>query len=524
MDGRVEESLPGAGGAGTMTAAAAWRNLAQLANCPMGDATGARIAAGLSSAGTATQSSLAVRNVLHEIMVDTRSDPDAGAVLTGLSELVLSLDVSILAAVIRAENDLDRHLDFVCAAGERLPVDAMVRFATAVASAFGREYPVPLQTLVERLAVRARTLPSPADREADALLRQQLVALFRSWSSRQGTHPRRETQASSRTRRRKSGRASAEADRILEMAVECNATGAGVWTALNEVVEEGGTGTVIDRIKMAPEDSATAAAVMKRIGTPQELRRLLKREPFDGAAVDALLRGLGLSAAKVMLEELVESTERLTRRYLMDRLARFGPEIRPLIEGRLRDQRWFVQRNMIALMRSAKCLADSPTVHRFVSHKDARVRRESVLWALENPATKDEILARALGDADPSVLRPSLQAARGGLPAVAVPVLARRLLDADFPPEFRVLSINLLGRSGSVLALEALLHFAQNGKTLFGKPRIAAKSPEMLAALAAIARSWPTERRAAALLAQARKTRDDDIADALRGTGIEVAA
>jgi hypothetical protein len=46
----------------------------------------------------------------------------------------------------------------------------------------------------------------------------------------------------------------------------------------------------------------------------------------------------------------------------------------------------------------------------------------------------------------------------------------------------------------------------------------------MLAALAAIARSWPTERRAAALLAQARKTRDDDIADALRGTGIEVAA
>jgi hypothetical protein len=46
----------------------------------------------------------------------------------------------------------------------------------------------------------------------------------------------------------------------------------------------------------------------------------------------------------------------------------------------------------------------------------------------------------------------------------------------------------------------------------------------MLAAMAAIARSWPNERRAGALLAQARKMRDADIADALRGTGIEVAA
>jgi hypothetical protein len=307
------------------------------------------------------------------------------------------------------------------------------------------------------------------------------------------------------------------------MAIECGASGSGVWTALHEVVEDGGTGSVIDRIKMAPEDSATAAAVMKRIGTPQELRRLLRTDPFDGAAVDALLRGLGISAAKVMLEELVESTQRLTRRYLMERLARFGPEIRPLVEGRLKDQRWFVQRNMIALMRSSKCLADSPTVDRFMVHKDARVRREAVLWALENPATRDEVLARSLSDPDAAVLRPSLQSARGGLPAVAVPVLARRLLDADFPPEFRVLSINLLGRSGNVLALEALLHFSQNGKTLFGKPRLAPKSPEMIAALSAIARSWPAERRAAALLAQASKMKDSDVAGALRGSDAQAA-
>ncbi len=147
-----------------------------------------------------------------------------------------------------------------------------------------------------------------------------------------------------------------------------------------------------------------------------------------------------------------------------------------------------------------------------------------MLWALESPATRDEVLAKSLGDPDPAVLRPSLQAAKSGLPRAAVPVLARRLLDADFPPEFRLLSIRLLGRSGSLLALEALLHFAQNGTTLFGKPRLAAKSPEMLAALASMVRAWPTERRAAALLAQARGARDPDIAEALRGAHAEEAA
>jgi hypothetical protein len=155
-------------------------------------------------------------------------------------------------------------------------------------------------------------------------------------------------------------------------------------------------------------------------------------------------------------------------------------------------------------------------VSRFLGHKDARVRREVALWGLENPATRDEALAKALADPDTAVLRPSLQSARTGLPAVAVPALARRLLDTDFPPEFRVLSINLLSRSGSVLALEALLHFAQNGTTMFGKPRLAAKSPEMLASLSGIARSWPTERRVAALLAQARKMKDAEIVAALR--------
>jgi len=496
---------------------AAWRNLALLADCTTGEVTGQRLAAGLSRDGKATQSSLAIRNLLHEILLGDTAGP-ADSILAGLSDLILSLDPAILVTVMRAENDQSRRLEFMLAAAERLPVRALQRVTAGLAAALERDYPSAVRSLIHRLARRALALPQPSAAEAEKLLREQLALLFRSWTTRPGTMPERASRRPQRSQRRPAGRTTPEADRILEMAIECGATGGGVWAALQEVVDDGGTATVIDRIKKAPDDSPTAAAVMKRIGTPQELQRLLRTDPFDGAAVDALLRGLGLSAAKVMLEELVESTNRLTRRYLMERLARFGPEIRPLVEGRLKDQRWFVQRNMLALLRSAGCPADSPTVKRFMASKDARIRRETVLWGLDNPATRDEVLARALSDHDAAVLRPSLQSARGGLPAAAVPALARRLVDPDFPPEFRVLSINLLGRADSVLALEALLHFAQNGTTLLGKPRLAARSPEMLAAIGVIARSWSSERRAAALLAQAAKSKDPGIMEALRGT------
>jgi len=112
-------------------------------------------------------------------------------------------------------------------------------------------------------------------------------------------------------------------------------------------------------------------------------------------------------------------------------------------------------------------------------------------------------------------------AARDGLPDVAVPVLAKRILDQDFPPEFRVPSIQLLGRSKSVLALDALLKFVVGGSTLLGKPKLAAKSPEMLAAVKGLARTWPAERRAKVLLELAAASKDSQIiaaAEAVQGT------
>jgi hypothetical protein len=131
-----------------------------------------------------------------------------------------------------------------------------------------------------------------------------------------------------------------------------------------------------------------------------------------------------------------------------------------------------------------------------------------------DPAQRDRAVTNALKETDPQIVKVALQAARQALPDAAIPVLAKRALEPDFPNEYRVPALQLLGRSASILALEPLLRFAMSGTTLLGKPKLAAKSPEMLIALGGLARNWSTDRRVAPLLAAARASKDREIKSA----------
>jgi hypothetical protein len=113
----------------------------------------------------------------------------------------------------------------------------------------------------------------------------------------------------------------------------------------------------------------------------------------------------------------------------------------------------------------------------YSTHADARVRREVAQLMFQNPLERDKAIIAALRDNDVNLLKVGLKAARTHLPEAAVPILAKRVFETGFPPEFRTTVLQLLGRSTSVLALEALLRFVVGGTTLMGKPKLATKSP-----------------------------------------------
>ena len=511
---------PGTARAGSVEAL--WLDLAQMADITTRRPDGPELAAALNADPDANQGTTKLGTTIARILATDPSVPATRRVCADVSELLLRLSPPLLSGVLRAEPDPLRRVEFLEHCATRLALPAAFRVAAGFSALTGRPLSEPLKLLLKRMAHRAGSVPPDLRAEAEEPIRATLADLVVDLVARPGhgvtggfepiTH---------RFVARQSGRAAPEAERVVQIAIEADAMGDAVLAAVDELAS-GGVLPVIELIRRAPAANAASAAIMKKVASPGELNRLLNADPLDEAAADALLQGLGLAAARTMLEVLAESRQRATRRYLLDRLATFGSAIQPMVEGRLKDSRWFVQRNMLALLRAAGCRPGAGTVERLLEHKDSRIRREVLLWLLEHPETKELAITAGVKDDQPEVLRPALHAARSGMPQAAVPILARRLLGADFPPGSRVLAIGLLGRSGSSLALEAIFKFGVGGKTFLGKPKLAAKSPEMLAAVAALARTWRSDRTAAGLLAQARKSRDPEIVAAARTGSVEM--
>jgi len=232
---------------------------------------------------------------------------------------------------------------------------------------------------------------------------------------------------------------------------------------------------------------------------------------------------MGEGATSPLIDAIAEAKSRVTRRAILDRLIAIGPSVGTLVTDRLRaDQRWYVQRNMLTVLREAKCGLDQVQLDKYVGHGDARVRREATQLIMQNPAQRERALAAALRDSDVGMLKIGLKEARESMPESVIPILAKRVVDPAFPPEFRTSALQLLARSNSLVALDVLLRFVSGGTSLLGKTKLAPKTPEMLIALSGLARAWPTEKRAASLLAVARDSKDPQIAQAASARPVEV--
>jgi hypothetical protein len=105
----------------------------------------------------------------------------------------------------------------------------------------------------------------------------------------------------------------------------------------------------------------------------------------------------------------------------------------------------------------------------------------------------------------------ALIAAQQELPPGAAAVINRRMAARSFGAEERALAVKLLARSHRPEALDMLLTIADGGRTWFGRRRLRSKSPELLAALIALAGAWSGHPRARALLELAARSNDPEV-------------
>lgn len=523
LDSLLPNDVPGAGRADTT-----WRALAVAAGHKEDSLPSAEVVADLLNRRANVE--LMPSDLFYHLneVTSSATGDDAGENPARLSALLKLLKSNVVAACVASSKVQSQTKRFLNQLLDVTEPASMIFLARASAHAYGRPLSPAVDALLKKIARGVEGIPAQSRPPAQRAVRDLVKAMIDAWSGaavsiggsgydalfseHQGPAPERE----------RSSRLSISPERIIATSFEVGALGGAVWNAVGKLgATEQGVRRILDLIKGGPRDSNSVEVVAQQFATPTRLIMLLREDPIDRAAVAAIASRNPDGAASPLVDALIAAEKRDVRTWLLNQIATLGPSVCALASERLQtDEQWFVQRNMLRVIREAKCEIDPKVIDRFVHHSDVRVREEAVQIQLSDPITRDRALAAALRDPELTMLKIGLKAARTSAPEGVMPFIAKRIQDPAFPRELRMASLHVLARSTSVLALEPLLRFALGGTTLLGKPKLAAKSPEMLVALDGLARMWPNERRASALLALARETTDPEITKAAEGLGI----
>ena len=449
---------------------------------------------------------------------------EAAALRRRTSKLVGALQPGTLRRLIEMGGDNAQRTKFAIDATHGLAVDAVLEIVRAMADASHKTVSDPLVRMLSKLAQHAQQGTAEARPQADEALRDQVRGLLQGWTLEDpnpdayGKALHRMAAASPVTGARSVWQQTAEPLRIVQTALETGVLGFGAWRAIERLVAERHVGDLVDLLAVSPP-SPDVGPLWTRVTSPDVVRELASAEPPDFTTLDRVLPRLPVDGFEPLLDVLGASESRTTRRGLLDRLSRAPRELGPVIATRLtREIPWYVTRNLLLILDGLPALPDGFRAAAFIAHEDARVRREALKVSLKVPAERELALLGALGDADPRMVRVALTAALDDCPPSALPLITQIVHDQTVASELRVLAIKVLGRVRNVAALTALLETVDGGTNWRGRPRLAARSLELLAALMALAAGWRNDGRAAVLLALAAASTDPDIRNAASPT------
>jgi hypothetical protein len=452
----------------------------------------------------------------------------SAAVRRRLSGLINALDDATLERLIDMGGDLPQRKRFLLDAADALTVDAVVDLVQAAAASTKQTISTSMVRLLTKLSAFAEQGTHQIQLHADTALREQVQLLMEGWTM-EDPNPDAYTRAlESLARRPQTLAATAKTQlppeplRIVQMALEVQSLGVPFWRAVEEVLRQDGLAALVMLLHSVEPDNAVAQALLQHLATPDRLREALSRENVDFDALGRVLDYVSeANAAPLLMRSLIDSEFRDTRIGVFTRLAKMDILVlEPLILTGLTDPRWFVRRNMLALLNEKNAFSEALNLGAHVRDRDARVRREALLVWLRSPTERDRAVAMALNDADERILRVGVNEARSRLPETAVAVVIKRLHE-DLPADLRAQLVRLLERARGGNVLEALLRIAAPTRSLLGRPRLAPSSPAMLAALSVLAASWSDERRAAAVLKRAQKAPEAEVRTAALGVQIQ---
>ena len=110
--------------------------------------------------------------------------------------------------------------------------------------------------------------------------------------------------------------------------------------------------------------------------------------------VTLLIQVLGRVFIEPMLDRMAEEENMSLRRFMMDRVQSFGEAARPYLLARLSDNRWYVLRNIIIMLRALGPMQDNELVRPLLRHANQKVRVEALKLLIQSgdPVAQRQVL------------------------------------------------------------------------------------------------------------------------------------
>ena len=229
---------------------------------------------------------------------------------------------------------------------------------------------------------------------------------------------------------------------------------------LNEIATTTSSAELASAIRETISNLATPDMIQALIDSlqaaPPEKTRILQR----------LTDALGSGARRNLLLALSEENNRSRRRRLFDFIMSLGPTIAPEATAFLKDDRWYVLRNMIMILRAVNDRSSLPDMRRLAQHGDLRVRMEAIksLFTLDTGVPL-ELLENVILDPDPKVAETAVSLVGSAGIREGVGPLLRIVKGNDVfgsRRSLRVKAIRALGELGDPASLTELQRFLRD--------------------------------------------------------------
>ena len=189
--------------------------------------------------------------------------------------------------------------------------------------------------------------------------------------------------------------------------------------------------------------------------------------------INSLIKVIGEPFVEVLLDRLANEENLSLRRFLMDRIQEFGILARDHILSRLSDNRWFVLRNLIIILRTLNDNNVLEHIRHLMHHTNNRVRQEALRTCLhfQDPGAERQILYDMSSNDKETQLAAIYLAERSR----SVDVYKKLITIISKPGfnsiecEFKSAAIQALGEIGKVEALPELAKLLASKSLLNGR-------------------------------------------------------